>query len=203
MEIISFAIFGLLIVISPGADFVLVFQNSLGRGRKAGLFTALGVGVGVCVHVTYSILGISHLISQNIFLFSIVKYAGSAYLIYLGMMELLRSKLKLVQKEVEHEKGSVVGCFTQGFFCNLLNPKTMLFFLSVFSQLISSENDNMSFVLMYGLYIALLHGAWFCLMAVVVTSERVSVLFERFSRRISQVCGAGLITFGALLSLNT
>jgi RhtB (resistance to homoserine/threonine) family protein len=203
MEIISFAIFGLLIVISPGADFVLVFKNSLGRGRRAGLFTALGVGVGVCVHVTYSILGISHLISQNIFLFSIVKYAGSAYLIYLGMTELLRSKLKLVQKEVEHEKGSVVGCFTQGFFCNLLNPKTMLFFLSVFSQLISSENDNMSFVLMYGLYIALLHGAWFCLMAVVVTSERVSVLFERFSRRISQVCGAGLITFGALLSLNT
>ena len=95
MELISFAVFGLLIVVSPGADFVLVFKNSAIFGRKAGILTALGIGIGVCVHITYSVIGISHLVSQNAVLFSIVKYIGAAYLIYLGVTGLVSSKLKL------------------------------------------------------------------------------------------------------------
>lgn len=59
MELLSIVIFGLLIVVSPGADFVLVFKNSAMYGRKAGMLTALGIGAGVCVHISYSIIGIS------------------------------------------------------------------------------------------------------------------------------------------------
>lgn len=95
MELLSFAVFGLLIVVSPGADFVLVFKNSAIYGRKAGVLTALGIGIGVCVHITYSVIGISHLVSQNAVLFSIVKYVGAAYLIYLGVTGLVSSKLDL------------------------------------------------------------------------------------------------------------
>ncbi|SEG44429.1 LysE family translocator [Vibrio hangzhouensis] len=203
MEIISYAILGLLIVISPGADFVLVFKNSLSSGRKAGLMTGLGIGLGICIHITYSILGISHLLSQNAAIFSMIKYAGSAYLIYLGLSGLFSSKL-VIDIENENPTGSSAKkYFAQGFLCNALNPKTILFFLSVFSQLVSPENDNnLLFVLICGLYITLLHVVWFCFLAFLVTSTKVLSIFQQFGRRINQVCGAGLVTFGVMLSAN-
>ncbi|WP_038180047.1 LysE family translocator [Vibrio rhizosphaerae] len=205
MEITSYIILGLLIVISPGADFVLVVKNSLSSGRKAGWLTGLGIGVGVCIHITYSILGISHLLSQNMVLFNIIKYAGSAYLIYLGITGIFCSKLTLNRQAISgpRQTHNPRKYFTQGFFCNLLNPKTMLFFLSVFSQLVSPDTDNTTPVaLIYGLYISVLHMLWFCLIAFLITSEKVLTVFQRIGHRINQACGVGLIAFGATLSLS-
>lgn len=207
MEWFSFMIFGLLIVISPGADFVLVFKNSVLFGRKAGALTAVGIGIGVCIHVTYSIVGISQLVLHNAWLFSMIKYAGAGYLVYLGINGLLHSKFKLQQPEpngVMDKPDRHSKYLVQGFFCNLLNPKTMLFFLSVFSQLISTDQGNHSlFVLGYGVYIAALHVVWFALVAYMMTSKRASTVMNRFGQRINQLCGIGLITFGALLSTNS
>lgn len=202
MELLSIVIFGLLIVVSPGADFVLVFKNSAMYGRKAGMLTALGIGAGVCVHISYSIIGISQLIANNAGLFSLVKYVGAAYLIYLGITGLLSAKLTLdygtqLIKPVENRK-----YIMQGFLCNVLNPKTMIFFLSVFSQLISSHSDGLAFVISYGVYIAVLHGFWFCIVAYLVTSAKATRVLKRFGHRIDQACGVGLITFGAILSTN-
>ncbi|MFT2110752.1 LysE family translocator [Marinomonas sp. 2405UD68-3] len=201
MELISVLVFGVLIVISPGADFVLVFKNSVEYGRKAGLLTAFGIGIGVCVHVTYSIVGISHFISQNDVLFDLVKYAGSAYLIYLGVSGFFSSKLNVNDQTEEKNTTNKLNYFTEGLLCNVLNPKTMLFFLSVFSQLISSDNDSGTFVIVYGLYIAVLHGIWFSFVSLFVTSNYASDVFQRFGRRINQICGMGLILFGVVLAL--
>jgi len=201
MELLSFAVFGLLIVVSPGADFVLVFKNSAIYGRKAGILTALGIGIGVCVHITYSVIGISHFISQNAVLFSVVKYAGAAYLIYLGVTGLISSKLNLDYDNTKAHPSHARKWLFQGFLCNVLNPKTMIFFLSVFSQLISSNNEGMPFVISYGVYIALLHMAWFCIVAYLVTSVQASKILQKFGNRINQVCGFGLIVFGATLSI--
>ncbi|WP_413485318.1 LysE family translocator [Shewanella baltica] len=202
MELLSFAVFGLLIVVSPGADFVLVFKNSAIYGRKAGVLTALGIGIGVCVHITYSVIGISHLVSQNAVLFSIVKYVGAAYLIYLGVTGLVSSKLDLDYEKTNVQPTQTRKYIFQGFLCNTLNPKTMIFFLSVFSQLISSDNESMSFAITYGFYIAFLHAAWFCIVAYLVTSKHASNMLKRFGHRINQACGFGLIAFGAILSTN-
>ncbi|QMV14979.1 LysE family translocator [Vibrio spartinae] len=205
MEITSYIILGLLIVVSPGADFVLVVKNSLSSGRKAGLLTGLGIGIGVCVHISYSILGISHLLSQNIIVFSMIKYAGSAYLIYLGITGIFCSKLTLNRNAISAPQATHKArkYFTQGFFCNMLNPKTMLFFLSVFSQLISPDTDNnTSFALIYGLYISALHILWFCLVAYLMTSKKILSVFQSVGHRVNQVCGVGLVAFGATLSLS-
>jgi len=201
MELLSFAILGILIVISPGADFVLVFKNSLNYGRKAGVLTAVGVAAGVCFHVGYSIVGIGHLISQNEVFFNLIKYAGAAYLIYLGVTGLLTKPLDLDNAAVKELNASSANYLVQGFLCNVLNPKTMLFFLSVFSQLISIDNNNSAFIISYGLYIVVLHGVWFCTVAMCVTSPYLLTVFQRFSKQINQVCSAGLIAFGTLLSL--
>ncbi|MFK3864370.1 LysE family translocator [Pseudoalteromonas rhizosphaerae] len=201
MEIISFVVLALLIVISPGADFVLVFKNSVIGGRKAGVVTGIGIGVGVCIHVTYSIVGISYLFSQNETAFNILKYAGSAYLIYLGFTGLFSSKLIMAKGEDKKPlDNNFVKCFLQGFLCNTLNPKTVLFFLSVFSQLITQGSDNnLFFLLLCGLYIVLLHIAWFYLVSFFVTSSKAIGFFERFGRKINQVCALGLIAFGLTL----
>lgn len=198
MEWFSLAIFGLLIVVSPGADFVLVFKNSSLSGRKAGLLTALGIGLGVCVHITYSMIGISHLVSHNHLMLSIVKYAGAAYLIYLGVSGLMSTRLNLSSEPAQlNQQG---GNLLQGFLCNALNPKTMLFFLSVFSQLLAAPTSNQAFVAAYGIYLALLHTAWFALVAYLMTSERMAEWLGKFGHRINQTCGLGLITFGIVLS---
>lgn len=196
MEVISLVIFGILIVLSPGSDFVLVFKNSSMFGRKAGVVTALGIGLGVCVHISYSVIGISHFISHNPSLFNFVKYAGAGYLIYLGISGLRSTKFRLKAQD-SSPKTQQRTFLIQGFLCNLLNPKTMLFFISIFSQLI--ESDNNTFSIGYGVYIAALHCLWFTLLSYLLTSTKARHFLERFGQRINQLCGVGLVGFGASL----
>ena len=83
-EIISVCLIAVFMSISPGADFVMVTRNSLFFNRKAGLYSALGISLAIWVHVAYSIAGLAIIISNSVVLFSIFKYLGAAYLIYIG-----------------------------------------------------------------------------------------------------------------------
>src|SRR4051794_38296050 len=91
LELIAVATITILAVISPGADFAMVTRNSLVISRRAGILTALGIGAGVLVHVTYSLLGVGLLISQSILLLNILKLIGAVYLLWLGIT-MLRAK---------------------------------------------------------------------------------------------------------------
>jgi RhtB (resistance to homoserine/threonine) family protein len=201
MEIISLAIVGLLIVISPGADFVLVLKNSINSGRNSGILTACGISLAIGVHISYSMLGVSYLISQNEIIFTSIKYAGAVYLIYLGVKSILTANDKLEKIENNSITVKPSQYLIQVFFCNLLNPKTMLFFISLFSQLISSDQTTNNYVLLYGLYIALLHGMWFSLVSIFFTSKGLQSQLTKIKKRLNQACGVGLISFGVLLSI--
>ncbi|UXA00373.1 LysE family translocator [Vibrio splendidus] len=203
MEWLSLAVLGLLIVISPGADFVLVLKNSVNQGRQAGIWTAVGVSLAICVHICYSMLGISYLISQNKQLFDMIRYAGAAYLIYLGLKGILNADNKLAPLEGTRQSTSVWRYLAQGFLCNVLNPKTMLFFLSIFSQVISPDAANQHVALGYGLYMIVLHGLWFGTVAMLFTSNKLQKHLLRAKKRLNQACGVGLITFGALLAVKS
>ncbi|MDF4361676.1 LysE family translocator, partial [Vibrio parahaemolyticus] len=134
MEFVTLALLGVLIVISPGADFVLVLRNSLNQGREAGVYSAIGISMAISIHIAYSMLGISYLISQNEWLFNLVRYLGAAYLVYLGIKGIFSSQPASNSETIQQSEYSMWQFFMQGFLCNLLNPKTMLFFLSIFSQ---------------------------------------------------------------------
>ncbi|MCW8328739.1 LysE family translocator [Photobacterium sp. SDRW27] len=203
MEFISLAVLGILIVISPGADFVLVLKNSLNLGRKAGIWTAMGVSLAICVHIGYSMLGISYLISQNEWLYSLVKYAGSAYLIYLGLKGIFSASADLDTLEFSQKEIRPVQYLAQGFLCNVLNPKTMLFFLSIFSQVISPDSSDNYTALGYGFYMVILHGLWFGAVAILFTSQALQAQLLRVKKRLNQACGAGLFAFGALLAVKS
>ncbi|MEZ8273411.1 LysE family translocator [Vibrio splendidus] len=201
MEWLSLAVLGLLIAISPGADFVLVLKNSVNQGRKAGIWTAIGVSLAICVHISYSMLGICYLISQNEQLFDMIRYAGAAYLIYLGLKGILSADNKLAPMEGAKQITSVWRYLAQGFLCNVLNPKTMLFFLSIFSQVISPDAENQHVALGYGLYMIVLHGLWFGVVAMLFTSSTLQKHLLRAKKRLNQACGVGLVSFGLALAL--
>ncbi|MYM59689.1 LysE family transporter [Vibrio sp. OCN044] len=203
MEIFSLAILGILIVISPGADFILVLKNSLNQGRTAGIWTALGVSLAICVHISYSMLGISYLISQNEWLFNLVRYLGSAYLIYLGIKSIFYASDKFEAIEENHQEVATWRYLVQGFLCNVLNPKTMLFFLSIFSQVISLDSGNNQWALIYGVYMVALHGIWFGIIAVLFTSNTLQTRLKRVKKRLNQACGTGLLALGTLLAVKS
>ena len=203
MELISLALLGILIVISPGADFVLVLKNSIGKGRQAGLWTAAGISAAIFVHISYSMLGMSYLISQNEILFNAIRYAGSGYLIYLGIKGLMTANEGLAKIETKTVEKRASRYFLQGFLCNVLNPKTMLFFLSIFSQLVAPDNAQNSQAFFYGGYMVALHGIWFCLVAIIFTSASLQSTMQRLKKRLNQACGAGLIAFGSILAFQS
>jgi threonine/homoserine/homoserine lactone efflux protein len=129
-ELISVSMIAIFMAISPGADFVMVTRNSVFYGRQGGLYSSIGVILAIWIHVVYSIAGLAIIISNSIILFSIVKYLGAAYLIYIGW-KTFKSKSNLeIEGQSGREKLSNFSALKIGFITNALNPKTTIFFLS-------------------------------------------------------------------------
>jgi threonine/homoserine/homoserine lactone efflux protein len=119
--------------LTPGNDMLYVASRSLSQGISAGVFSALGIFLGCFVHITAAILGLSIIVAQSAFLFQLIKYAGAAYLIYLGIRSLTNSK----KLSGDLEKLPVVDqwkLLRQGILTNVLNPKVAVFFLSFLPQ---------------------------------------------------------------------
>lgn len=124
----------LLINIAPGPDMLYTAARSLSQGTKAGIFSALGVFCGCFVHIAAAVFGLSKIIEESVLLFSLIKYAGAAYLIYLGIRSLLS---KNNQQDIGRLANmSYKKVFAQGMLTNVLNPKVAIFFLSFLPQFI-------------------------------------------------------------------
>src|SRR5579871_852922 len=98
-EFITVASLHLLAVMSPGPDFVLISRNSLVYSRKTGIYSALGLALGISVHITYSLIGIGYIISKSILIFSTIKFLGAGYLIYIGYKSLRAKPVQSVSDE--------------------------------------------------------------------------------------------------------
>jgi RhtB (resistance to homoserine/threonine) family protein len=191
-------------VVSPGPDFVMVIRNSVLQGRKAGLLTAIGLGLGVIVHVTYTIAGLAALISKSILLFNVLKYAGAAYLIYVGVKALRSRGMTTDTESVPQASVAMSGvqALRSGFVTNLLNPKATMFFLALFSQIID-PSYSLGIQSLFGLTCSLMVMAWFSIVAVVLTTPAIKARFMRASKWIDRTCGAFFIALGVRLALMT
>ena len=200
---IAVGVISLLAAMSPGPDLAVVTKNSLFASRKAGLFTAVGVGLGILLHVSYSLLGIGFLISQSILLFAIIKYLGAAYLLFLGY-KLLKTKKENLSEEKEAEKFFITpfAAIKEGFLTNALNPKVTLFFLSIFTQVISPETPLMLQALL-GLEVAVIVGVWFTLLAFIISYEPIKKTFAKVHYYLMKLMGGALILLGIKLAFQT
>ena len=130
-EFLTVALVHLLAVASPGPDFAIVLRESVSNGRHAGIWTALGVGSGILLHVGYCLLGIGLIVSQSIVLFNLLKWLAAAYLIYIGIRALQARPADPASAELAPlTTRSPRAAFARGFVTNGLNPKATLFFLS-------------------------------------------------------------------------
>ena len=122
------------LVFMPGPNTLYIIARSVNQGRRAGVISSLGVQVGSLIHIAAAALGLSALLLSSALTFGVVKYAGAAYLLYLGVKTLLTKEEAWQAREVK--KASLSRVFYQGVVVNLLNPKTALFFLAFLPQFI-------------------------------------------------------------------
>ena len=188
-------------VVTPGPDFALTLRNSVAYSRRAGLYTALGVGAGNLVHVTYSLIGIGAIISKSILIFSLLKWVGAAYLIYIGIKSLKARRIKGTQDnfEPQREIGRWVA-FRIGFLGNLLNPKATLFSLALFTQIVQPATPILVQAI-YGLTLAVVALLWFALVAMVISQRALKRHLLSFSHWLERLTGAALIALGLRLAI--
>lgn len=187
----------LLAVMSPGPDFAMVLRNALVYSHRVGVLAAVGLACGILLHVTYSLLGIGLIISKSILLFDTIKLLGAAYLIYVGFKSLFSKTPQNDQLQVVHEKQEL-GTFQaikMGSLTNALNPKATLFFLALFTQVISPTTP-LGIKMLYGAEMSLATFAWFAFVALILTHRHVNKVFGRIRHKLERVFGAVLIALG-------
>ncbi|MFC9395810.1 LysE family translocator [Streptomyces sp. NPDC057027] len=199
-QLIAVAVITVLAVISPGADFAMTVRNSYLYGRTAGVLAAVGIAAGVLVHVTYTMLGVGLLVSRTPMLFTAMKLIGAAYLVYIGYKTFV-AKATRVDVDQAGETGlSKAGALRTGFLTNALNPKTMLFVLSTYTQVVSADTPLVQQV-GYGLFMSFAHLVWFGLAAVFFSNNSLRTRLLRKQAVLNKVIGSVLVGLGMVLAL--
>jgi len=199
-EFIMLTIVHLLAVMSPGPDFAIVLRQSISFGRKTAIITSLGIGSGISIHVLYTLLGVGLLISQSAYMMITAKILGAAYITYLGI-NLLRSKPNLEQSAsiaVDNDPKQQKKAFMIGFMTNVLNPKATLFFLAIFTTIVSA-NTPLIVQSIYGLWIIISTAAWFCLVSFLFSQQGVRQKFLNHGHWFDRVMGIILLIFAVKL----
>ena len=186
-----------LAALSPGPDIALMTRQSLVHGRSAGIWTSLGISLGLSIHIVYSIAGLAAVIvhsAQWLFLF---KLAGGCYLIFLGISG-LRSKPKDASNEEHAEEPARTSPYrylVTGFLCNALNPKAVVYFLSLFTVVLSPEMPLPTLVI-YGVWIMFLQMTCFTVLAFLFTQTAIHARFMRAGHWIDRVFGVTMVALG-------
>lgn len=186
----------IVIVVIPGPNILYLIARSIHQGRMAGLASVLGIEAATLIHICAATLGLTSLLLSSALAFNVVKYAGAAYLVYLGIR-------KLITREDDHRseikpEGELKQVFVQGFLVNLLNPKTSLFFFAFLPQFVDPGNGPVPVqILIFGLVLVLLAIA--IEVSYVLLASRLRTWLkgnERFSRKQRYFAGSAYIGLG-------
>lgn len=195
--------------LSPGPDFALVMRNSMLHSRRSGVETAIGLALGVTVHVSYCIFLISYLLSSTYIIVIILKYLGAAYLAWIGIKSLHHAKLLYEVHRAKNEETSLPNILRRpksfilsGFLCNLLNPKAVLFFISIFTFLIAQDVSE-EIKIFSGIGMVLITLIWFSALSWLITHARFRRFFTgyRFQTWVNGIMGVIFLTFALILLL--
>jgi threonine/homoserine/homoserine lactone efflux protein len=140
------------LVLTPGQDNIYIVTRGISQGRWATLVSAWGVCSGLAVPVTLAALGLSAILAQSALAFMIVKYAGAAYLVYLGARTILSREDFVPEGGEEPARTSTRKIFGQGVLSNVMNSKVALFFLSFLPQFVTADGSALQFVLLGGVF---------------------------------------------------
>jgi len=203
---VSFALIGTVALVhilgamSPGPDLLLAMRNSLMYSRRTGIFTALGIALGITVHITYSVMGLAWIISQSILLFTIIKFLGAGYLIYLGIRSFIGRTAHVPLAAAKKHDLKPFAAVKMGFLTNVLNPKVTLFFLGMFTLIISPSTPALT-LLIISIIMVVNTFLWFAVVALFFTNSRIQKYVVGVQKYLHRVFGGMLIFVGVKLAL--
>ncbi|MBN9413297.1 MAG: LysE family transporter [Candidatus Paracaedimonas acanthamoebae] len=188
-------------LVSPGPDFAIVVRNSLIHSRSLALLTAFGIAGGIMLHVTYILMGLGAFIAQTEWLLVMLKVLGAGYLSYLGIRGLRASATSknISQKPIEL-KLTPFGALRSGFLTNALNPKAMLFILSLLSLNVSDQTPK-AILGYYASMIFITTLVWFTIVAFCFSNERARLFFSQYRHWIDRITGGFLLLMALKLLL--
>ena len=201
-EFLSLAIVHFLAVILPGPDFAITVRQSMRYGHVIGCITALGIGLGISIHVLYTLIGVGLFIQKHAWLMLGFKIAGATYLCYLGWT-LLKSQASAQPSTWEDDKTSKGSmskfkAFSTGFMTNALNPKATVFFLAIFTSLVSAQTP-LKIQIFYGVWMCMVNALWFILVSILFSQTKIREGFLKKESLIER--GIGLVLLGMACKL--
>ncbi len=188
----------LLGAMSPGPSMAVVIHNAIFKGRYNGILTSIGHGIGIAIYATFAVLGLGLIIETNIFIFNSLKILSIIFLIFIGMKSILnKEKLNLEKKDVKEKTIS----FLQGFSISILNPKILVWFIAIYSQFMSVNNE-----LIFNIYLVSIAGivdaCWYIFLTIAVTTASALSFFQAKIMLIQKVQGFIFLAIGLGLLVN-
>lgn len=193
-SLLAFCLMALMMSMLPGADTVLIMKNTISHGAKAGRSTILGMATGLTFWTLIAVLGLAVVIAQSLLLFSAIKYLGAAYLLYLGIRVFFTKNLLSVEAvEVEHQHSidksshrTYKESYLQGAISNILNPKTVLVYITFMPQFIDLNGNIHQQLIGLGLILTLIAVSWFMIVVYLVDhmqrwlqKPRIQTIFQK------------------------
>ena len=192
-----FLIAGIILNLTPGSDTIYILSRSIAQGRRAGVYSVIGICSGIAIHTFLAAHGLTMILAQSAIAFNAVKLCGTVYLCYLGITTLLAKESVLISETAEQLPARQI--YFQGFLTNVLNPKVAIFFLSFLPQFIQpqSEYGILPFLMLGGTFLAT--GFVWCLV-LVACSSGLTAFLRRNSKAayvMNKACGGIYLLLGA------
>lgn len=192
----AFIIAGIILNLTPGADTIYILGRSVAQGKKAGYMSVYGIVTGCLVHILLAAFGLSAILSHSTTAFLMIKYAGVAYLLYMGI-KIFVDKDEKLSESLKNEELSYIKIYRQGMFTNLLNPKVALFFMAFMPQFINPAyaEGSLPFIILGLTFLAT--GTIWCLFLAYASSYitkkiRTNEKTGRFLKKINGLIFIGL-----------
>jgi RhtB (resistance to homoserine/threonine) family protein len=202
-EFLAIAVAHGLAVSSPGPDFAIVLRQSLHHGRRTALWTSIGIGCGLAIHITYSLFGLGLLLKNSPSALLTVKWLGAAYLAWVGVQALRsRPRGEDINLAGDTPVPTPRAAWSAGFFVNVLNPKAALFFIALFPLVVSATTPKWIQV-GYGAWMVAGTIGWFSFVSVVFARESVRRAFLRHGHWIDRALGVVFLGFAVSLAMTT
>lgn len=187
----------LLAAASPGPDFVLVSQQTITHGKKAGLLCSIGIALGLSIHITYSAFGLAAVIANSATALWIIKILGGSYLFYLGYKGLCaKPSLKESNETLTNVKRySSKKSIAVGFVCNALNPKAPIYFVALFTVVLSPDMPLYQ-IAIYGFWMMFIQLTWFSTVVFLLSRPAINAKFKQMGHWIDRIFGGLMIALG-------
>lgn len=201
---LTFVIAATIFVLTPGLDTIFILNKSIAQGKRAGIYATMGINTGVLVHTVFAALGLSLIVAKSVFAFTVLKYFGAAYLLYLGVTKIISKENFLAMQAPQKNNKTSKQNFISGVINNVLNPKVALFVLAFFPQFIKREyiSSPVPFIFL-GITYAILGLTWLLILTLFASlfSEKLSKS-KKANTWLNRCSGITFILMGVKVALS-